>query len=237
MISIAVVDDEKEQIDFALKCLKEMENAEYKFRVETFTNPVDCLNTIRANGNFDIYLLDIYMPEMTGISIGNEIKKISDDAIIIFTTTSRSHAIEAFELSALSYLVKPFTKDKLIAAITKAVNVYNQNNLKSIVIKTTDGMKKVAIKDIMYVGADKHYQIFYLTDETVVVRSTISSVWDSLKNDMRFIQPHASFIVNMDYIARIDGDDIELTNKERIPISKQMKAKVKNSYLDYMFVR
>jgi DNA-binding LytR/AlgR family response regulator len=177
------------------------------------------------------------MPEMTGVDLGNEIKKISENAIIIFTTTSRSHAIEAFELSALSYLVKPFTKDKLVAAITKAVNVYNQNNLKSIVIKTTDGMKKVAIKDIMYVEADKHYQIFYLTEETVMVRSTISSVWDSLKNDMRFIQPHASFIVNMDYISRLDGDDIELTNKERLPISKQMKGKVKQAYLDYMFVR
>lgn len=237
MISIAIVDDEKEQIEFALKCLNSMENEEHKFRIETFSNPVDCLNTIRVNGSFDVYLLDIYMPEMTGVDLGNEIKKISENAIIIFTTTSRSHAIEAFELSALSYLVKPFTKDKLVAAISKAINVYNQNNLKSIVIKTTDGMKKVAIKDIMYVEADKHYQIFYLTEETVMVRSTISSVWDSLKNDMRFIQPHASFIVNMDYISRLDGDDIELTNKERLPISKQMKGKVKQAYLDYMFVR
>lgn len=237
MISIAICDDEQDQAMYALRCIRTIEQNNEKFNIKIFSNPNILVDEIDKNGNFDIYILDIYMPEMEGTKLAELIRKRNEDCQIIFTTTSKSHAIDAFELNAIDYLVKPFDKEKLVDAVKKAVSLYNLSRLQSIVIKASDGIRKVSIKDIMYVEADKHYQLFYLSNETLVVRSTIASVWKDLSSDIRFIQPHGSFIVNMDYIKVIETDSIKLTNGEIIPIAKPMRAKIKSIYMDYMFTR
>ena len=112
MIRIAVCDDEKKYLDESAALLSEyalLRNIH--FSVEQFENPSDFLDKLDKGEKYDVYLLDVYMPGLTGVSVATELRRRNDESPVIFLTSSRDHAVEAFGVGATHYLLKPYTKD------------------------------------------------------------------------------------------------------------------------------
>jgi DNA-binding LytR/AlgR family response regulator len=176
-----------------------------------------------SNPDIDILLLDINMPEMSGIEL---IKSIPEIPETIFITTEGSHAVEAFELRALDYLVKPASFERFARSIYRACEAIerkkNQHSApgmqKEIFVKANSRYHKVAFDEILYVEALADYVLIHTPATRHVVYSTMKAIEEKLSGST-FMRIHRSFIVNRDKIQQIDGGNLVINGKQ-IPISK-----------------
>jgi DNA-binding NtrC family response regulator len=102
---VAIVDDEQDILDI----LKQFLNRSGKFDIKTFTNPLDALPSVKS-GNFDLILLDIMMPQMSGIDFLKEIKQSSPSTKVIMMTaySTQDKMVDSSKIGANDYLTKPF---------------------------------------------------------------------------------------------------------------------------------
>ena len=112
MIKIAVLDDEQIYLDTISCLLKDyMQEKNSEFEVDLFTNSNQLLNNIESGVKHDVYLLDIYMQGVTGMSVATELRSRNIQSPIVFLTSSTDHALEAFGVNATHYLLKPYKED------------------------------------------------------------------------------------------------------------------------------
>lgn len=122
MIKIAICDDECKFLDSAEEMLKQyLEDKAIPAQTDLFRVPMELLDAIEDGIHYDIFLLDIYMPGISGMSIATELRSRDIQSPIIFLTSSTDHALEAFGVNATHYLLKPYTKESFHAAMDKAM--------------------------------------------------------------------------------------------------------------------
>ena len=163
---------------------------------------------------FDIYLLDILMPHMTGMQLAREIRTFDHAADIIFLTTSSDFAVESYTVKATNYLMKPVSSNAFFAAMDDILRVKTQEQGHFLVLKSRIGVHKVPLSELIYVEAQNRKVIYYTSGrEQIVCTELFSSVCNSLLQHREFIQVHRSFLVNMNYIRSIGTMDMCLHNK------------------------
>ena len=118
MLKIAICDDEKKYIENITDLVKTYsEKKSVGMDIYTFERSFDLLDSIEEGNLYDAYLLDIYMPGISGLSVAEELRNRDEAAPIIFLTSSPDHAIEAYEVRAVHYLLKPLSEDKFFSAM------------------------------------------------------------------------------------------------------------------------
>ena len=173
-----------------------------------------CELALRASKErFDIYLLDILMPHMTGMQLAREIRTFDHAADIIFLTTSSDFAVESYTVKATNYLMKPVSSNAFFAAMDDILRVKTQEQGHFLVLKSRIGVHKVPLSELIYVEAQNRKVIYYTSGrEQIVCTELFSSVCNSLLQHREFIQVHRSFLVNMNYIRSIGTMDMCLHN-------------------------
>ncbi|WP_031528264.1 LytR/AlgR family response regulator transcription factor [Dyadobacter crusticola] len=172
----------------------------------------------------DILFLDINMPVMDGVTF---LKTLKNPPQVIFTTAYREYALDAFELSACDYLLKPFSLERFVVAVDKAMErLHLSNNLPPeppaqkvddfIFIKTEGKIYKILFSDLLYAEASGNYTKIVLANGTLLPAMTFSNFEEMLPK-ASFIRIHRSFIVNKSKISHIEGNRIFLNNAE-LPI-------------------
>lgn len=195
-------------------------------RLYLLTNPVDIL------------LLDIEMPEETGIQL---LQSLPKKPVTIFTTAFLHYSLEGFELGVMDYLVKPIRYERFERAIKKATDFLSLLHIKhrlendntdgsGLLIKT--GNKKVAVNrsSITHVQALKDYAIIYCGDTKYVVRTTMKEMKELL-GIAGFLRVHKSFIVSKTRARFFASDKIEFENFE-IPVGRKYR-KIIEDYLQH----
>ncbi len=235
MINIAICDDDIDEIKiistFVSKNIKELN---ISFKITVFNEGQDLIEHISsAKENFDIIFLDIYMKASQGIDIARKIREFDEECKIIFITSSREHAIDSYEVRAVYYILKPIDEEKLSTAIKIAIEGLDKEN-KHIVITNKKGSYKILYKDILYAESKARLVNIYLKSQEVI--TFYSKLEDFLQRlqDERFLKSHKSFIVNMDYILKIEGKCIFVDNNTNIPISGTNLAEIKETYFKYL---
>jgi two-component system, LytTR family, response regulator len=185
----------------------------------------------------NLVFLDIEMPGHSGLEILEFFDRDNIKFKIIFVTAYSEYAINAFELSAIDYLLKPVRKEHLQRAISRLEpnvthnyntlfnNLYEPNN-KKIVLKTGDGMLFINLDEIIYLKADGSYTNFYLTDGQVILVSKKLIEYERLEQIGRFMRIHRSHIINLNHIKKIlkaDGGFIVMSNNEELSISMEKR--------------
>ena len=151
MLRIAICDDEKkyiEKISDLVKVYAEKNSVEID--ICAFEKSFDLLDSIEAGELYDAYLLDIYMPGVSGISVAEELRARHATAPIIFLTSSPDHAIEAYEVRAVHYLLKPLSEDKFFSAMDRAIENIPEKESEEIVLRTDRMYRRILINDIIY---------------------------------------------------------------------------------------
>lgn len=186
----------------------------------------------------DIYILDIVMSPKNGIELGRLISKVQREAVISFTTSSREYAMEAYEVFAQRYLVKPYTKKEMWEMLDYAQMLVGSREVKKYSVKTKEGVVSIAHTKILYVECAARMLHIHLTDKKVVnsifIRKSFESEVENLLQNREFQQVHKSFLVNMAHIQVFAQEKIIMTDGAVIPVSQKRAAQVKHNYLNYI---
>lgn len=167
----------------------------------------------------DLLFLDIKMPDISGIDFYNTLHK---KPLLIFTTAYSEHAVTSFEMDAVDYLLKPFSLARFIKACNKANELFNFRNTAGesdhLYVKTGYEQVKVEYDDILYLEAAGNYVSFILKDKTILSRSTIAEIVNSLPAS-KFARVHRSFIVALSRIDKIEKHQVTIKGTT-IPVSE-----------------
>ena len=235
VINIAICDDDIDELKIISTFVsKNIEELSIPFKITSFNEGQDLIEHMSyAKENFDILFLDIYMKASHGIDIAREIREFDKECKIIFITSSKEHAIDSYDVRAIYYILKPINEEKLITAIKMAIEELDKEN-KQIVIKNKKGSYRVLYKDILYAESKARIVNIYLqSGEVITFYSKLEDFFQSL-GDERFLKCHKSFIVNMDYIIKIENSCIFRSNNINIPISSTNLAVIKEKYFQYL---
>ncbi|MFC4817504.1 LytR/AlgR family response regulator transcription factor [Flavobacterium sp. GCM10023249] len=204
------------------------------------------------NHTFELVFLDIEMPEHSGLELFDfiDVKEVGFE--LVFATAYSEFAIQAFEFSAIDYLLKPLRPNKVQETVQKVVQKIDQNQLQQRLLElkyalTTEKFNKIALPvdegvlfvktdEICYLEADGMYTNFFLQNgKTILISKPMKYFTDLLENKELFYKPHRSYLVNLKYLQKLvkkDGTYIEMENGERIPVSKERKEMLVNLLQD-----
>lgn len=203
------------------------------FKIEVFYSGESLINYIKSGNVFDLIFLDIELEDITGIVVGEFIRKELDDHItkIVYISSKNNYDRQLFEIQPLHFLSKPLDKEKIIDVIKLAIKVLEkENNL--FTFKMGHRIYKIPVKEIIYFECLKREIKLVSVRETFHFYDTVKSILERLVN-ARFIQPHRSYIVNYDNILNIGKDEIEVCNGDVLPISRLKIKEIKELQITY----
>jgi two-component system LytT family response regulator len=187
--------------------------------------------TVLMDKRIDILFLDIHMPVLDGIGFLTTIK---DPPQVIFTTAFKEHAATAFDLAACDYLVKPFSLERFMVAVDKAMERISHSpgvkpqsggtDEEYLSIKTDGKIYRIRFDDLLYAEASGNYTKL-VTNSGVIMPGMPFSGLENLLPARDFIRVHRSFVINKSKITYIQGNVIYL-NKQEIPIGQHYKDKL-----------
>jgi DNA-binding LytR/AlgR family response regulator len=216
MIKAIAVDDEPP----ALRVIENFsKNINFISLEKSFTRPSEAEKHMRKFP-VDLIFLDIQMPSVSGIDF---YKSISQEVMVIFTTAFSEYAVEGFNLSAVDYLLKPYTFERFHKAVNKANDYYNYLHQSDkaaqpfIFIRADYELIKIKISDILYIqGLDDYVKIFLDGKRVIVTRMTLKALQEKLPMS-KFLRVHRSFIVPVNKIEKVSNKNI-LVGSVEIPI-------------------
>lgn len=238
-MKITICDDDKQELLQLRQFVDEFLSCDFeegKIEVHSFQSSLELIKQLENGKYFDVFLLDVIMPGITGMELANHIRNTDQASKIIFLTSSPEFALESYSVDAFNYLLKPVQKEKLFSVLKKAINDIYIGTKKYIIVKTQIGMFKIFMHELIYVEVIGRTIFFHQTNGVVIEGiSTISKIEVDLLTDKRFIKPHRSYIVNLDYIKNLSLDGFTTTNNQLIPISRNVFREVKQTYINYSF--
>lgn len=182
----------------------------------------------------DLLFLDIYMDdEPKGVATARALRERDWRGVIVFTTTSREHYSEGFEVGAVHYLVKPFTYEAFCVAMDRAFQVLGHPE-RMYTVPIMGGQIILPESRIYYAEVHNHELLLHLDTETVRVLLPLKEL-EALLSVGPFLRTFRSHIVNMDQIARVEADHILLHNGERLPLALRNRQALRSKYVNYRF--
>lgn len=188
MLHIAICDDQQDQIQKIREAAeKYFQNRKENMSCQTFENAFAFVEAVDKGALFDIVLLDVCMPGILGTDVARELRDHHSRAEIIFLTTSDEFAVEAFEVKATDYLLKPFTQAQFAKAMDRAIAYIRQRNSAKVIFRLVGGGVRVEeIAQILFLESHGHVLEIYLADGSTL--ETRKSGQD-MKADLDKIRP------------------------------------------------
>lgn len=212
MLRIATVDDNPADLKEIRICLsryfkKRAGKTPIDYTITAYTSGPSFLEDFEK-GDYDLILLDIYMPRMTGMQVAEEIRAIDEDAWIIFLTTSRDHALESYNVFASGYVLKPLLENapQLETLLTRLLP---EDSLaaKTLTVKLAGGeCLSVPYSHILYMDCQgSRGAILHLEDRTLASQNSYQELADILLTDERFLETYHRLILNMNAVTAHEG--------------------------------
>lgn len=237
MIQIALCDDEHDALYRMYRYITEysMIYPQYDIEVQAFSNPLDLLKTVKDKKSFDIFLLDIFMKPMLGTKLARKLRSSGEEGEIIFITTSREHAIDAFEVEAVQYLIKPYKKRSLFNTLDKVMLRVKDKESNFISLKTAHGFMRLYTKNVVFTEAGKNnYQLINtIHGESIEVRMSAAQLYKLLNTKNDFSSCGASINVNLKYVRQISKDKISFDTGHEVYYPYRLRKKLKEDFLSY----
>jgi DNA-binding LytR/AlgR family response regulator len=235
VLKIAVCDDEQTYLDKTRAMLEQYAAAhDMEITAEAFLSPSALLDSIEAGERHDIYLLDIYMPGVSGMSVATELRSKGVRSPIIFLTSSTEHAVEAFGVDATHYLLKPYTQQNFFAAMDKAMQSISLHAEESIVLKIGGEYQNVSVDHILYCESADNYQRLWMKDGgELLVRMTASELYDLLESFGCFHRCGRAYILNLNHVTKVTASSAVLKNGSVLPLPRTAVASLRNAFFDH----
>ncbi len=226
MLRIAICDDQDESLRILDRAVRRYFEAapEIVPEISIYDGPDSFMNALNTSAGWDIVLLDVCMPGLSGMDIARKIRLRHDRTEIIFISFSSEYAVEAFALNAVHYVLKPFSEDDFKEAMDRAVKPFTGNPRRSVMLQLENGIAHIVdIDDILYIESVAYRRVVHtysaIYEET---RKSLSKLQEELSalSPGQFIQPYRGYIVNLNAIRTIAIDRIIMQNSDPILIKR-----------------
>lgn len=234
-MNIMICDDQNAELENIKQFLSEyvLSRPEIFLNVKYFATPFDMLDEVHKNGTPDIAVLDICMPGILGTDVAREILKMSEGSTdIIFLTTSRDFAVEAFSLRAYDYLTKPYTKERFEDTLDRVI----EKRRKRVYITVSGGreVRRIDIYNVLYVEVKNHSaEIHIKPNGRIKTRTPLTELRTQFLKADCFVPVGASYIINLLYVGCLLETELEMSNGDRIPIPRRIRSELKKKYFDF----
>ncbi len=212
------MDDEPPAVQVLKRYAEALEYLEITGTLNNACQVIDILHSKKV----DLMFLDINMPKLLGTQL---LKTIKDPPKVIFTTAHKDYAVDAFELDAIDYLLKPVSFERFLKAVNKFCQINpveadpHGNAPGFLYFRADRKMVKVFLEDITYIESFKDYIVIHRQNEAdLKVKYAISSVDNMLPQNL-FLRIHRSYIVSMKKVSAFTINDVEI-GKTELPIGR-----------------
>ena len=239
MLNIAICDDKIADLSNMVSIIndyKSLQRDKNSIKYTAFQSAVDLIASMESGQLYDLLLLDVLMPFMTGIDAAKEIRQFNQDVKIIFSTSSPDFAIDSYSVGAYYYALKPIWKEKLFILLDKVISEMEIHVGTSFLIKSKTGLSRVFINRLEFAEVIGRNILYHLTDGSVIEAvGSMSELEKELLSNHCFIKPHRSYIINMDYINTLSQRDIKMNSLAIVPMAKANCRSIKSAYITFAF--
>lgn len=190
-----------------------------------------CADAMEATGmmarqRIDLVFLDIQMPGISGISWA---RSLTSAPLIIFTTAFPQYAVEGFELNAVDYLVKPYSFERFLKAVNRALEILRQQKSneeisRRMILKADRKLYAVDPSEILYMEGQGDYVRICFRERKLVVHSTLRQLEESVPAGM-FMRVHKSYVINLKRISFIEGNQVRI-DEHVVPVSPAQREEL-----------
>ncbi len=233
MLRVAICDDEKILVDieeiagrfFRLNCIDN--------KITTYQSSENLQYDLQDGVVYDLFLLDIEMPEIHGMELAKEICERIPSAKIIFITSHLEYAITAYEYSVFRYIQKTMLHEKLFLALEDYYKLYALEKNEYYMIEIKNYLEKIPYRSIFYILKEGKYSVLYLEGErTVSVRKPLKQVFEELGQEYFYFADRGC-IINLANVVGMDTGKILFPEQQNVTINKTNWIEFKENLLSF----
>lgn len=183
--------------------------------------------------SFSICFLDIFMDGISGVAVARRIRQSKAPTAIVFTTSSREHMADGFEVGAVHYLVKPFTQDAVETALDRCLFQVGEAE-RFVEVMVDREPRRVLLNELRWAESRSNACTLHLEQGDLVTWLSLEEL-ESVLHDNRFLRCQRSFMVNLDYVAALRGNHFILSDGTQIAVSRESRGAVKDRFEKYLF--
>lgn len=242
-VQIACCDDETAEFNKIEKILSayEQNHMDADFMINCFESTDEFLSMVREEKySPDLVIMDIYMPGETGenaplgMEAARRLRDMGSRSKLIFLTTSKEHALDAFDVDASQYLLKPIQTDKLFSLLDLFLKEAEGEREKYMLLRMEGLIKKVSLNDIVYCEAQGKRQCIYMVDGTEVLQNlTMARIYEMCVGCPELVKVGASYIVHLEHIVSLNAHEAQMDNGQKIYLPRGTYRLLREQYLDY----
>lgn len=231
MLKIAICDDSRvdiEQLETALDSL-------YDFQIDydVYLGAGELLEYLsKYNDKYHLYIFDIEMPDMTGLELAKELRKRGSKALFVFLTGYSQYVMDVFDVFTFAYIQKPVTTEKLESVLSRAVR-YLEIVKQDFVFHFRRNQFRISYGDILYIEKKGRQAVIHTMQENFRANMTVSEIWEQLDSRV-FVHIHVSFIINMEHLRSIEGDEAVMDNGERLLVARAHMQELKEKHMEFV---
>lgn len=226
---IVIVDDDPKAIEAVVSLLRKYKsNNNVQFTIESYTDEHEFLNIIDSK-TFNLYILDIFLADTSGIDIAKRIRQKNIMSELIFTTTSIDFYRQAYQLHAIQYLEKPIDERLFFETLDRVMKADER------FLTVQDGKKIIRIPadEILYCESDDHYKRIVTKEKSYFVRMTMKELMSQLGDSFFALSP--SLLVNLKQVVELQSANILMADNRSIVLPSGKYTAVSKEILKYMF--
>ena len=232
---IAVCDDNERDVSRIGKLMAEYEiSRKESIDCHYFTNSTDFLCELRA-GEYDLVLLDVLMPGVSGIQAAQELRELDKNVRLIFISASPEFAVESYSVGAYYYLLKPIDADSFFTLLDKIGRELSGQAEQGFILRRRGGVVRIDFTRLAYVEVINKTVFFHLADGAVrETTATLADFEEKLLSRPEFLKTHRSYLVNLNYVQAMDINCVIMKNGHSVPVSRQRRSQVQEAYMHFL---
>lgn len=236
MYHIALCDDEQAEVIKTRGMLNHYKKArmESDFDIGIFESAEQLLLKIQGGYAPDLILMDIYMKGKTGIEAVKELREAGNKSRVIFLTTSTEHAVDAFRVEAVQYLVKPVSEEELFPLLDKQFESLKEERQKYVVLQVENRTLRVMVRDIVFCESSGKRQFLHLADNTqLCIHMSMAGLEELFLPYEEIIRIGKSYIINMDHVEGLDSQAVQMDGGLKLYLPRGGYQSLKKQYITY----
>ncbi len=239
MLKIAICDDNITDLSNVVSIIgdyQSLQRDKNNIKFTAFQSAVDLIAAMESGQQYNLVLLDILMPFMTGMDAAKEIRQFNQDVKIIFMTSSPEFAVESYSVDAYYYALKPVWKEKLFVLLDKVISETELQLGAGFLIKSKTGLTRIYFNRLEFAEVIGRTILYHLTDGSIIEAiGSMSELELELLSTPCFIKTHRSYIINMGQINTIRQREIKMQSLALVPVAKVNYSTVKSAYITFAF--